>query len=348
MSNWLKKQLTNIAIAIAYVERNVLSQSGGDLASETPVVQTKNQHSIMNSLLRGEVTEEVEKLRWRMYSVSSQMVKVAHKIVGYDDDGYAIMEKVFIGDETRLKSIKTDETDGGDLIMVIDNTPVQLSSDETLNMVNDSNFILSAKTFNINNFIMTNFLNEEGNDITDEELNDTDKHGRGSDVDLSKLTSMPSVTIAENIKIDNTKERSFPLTVSRELKPKFELEKFTKKLHIKKIDNKYLLEFYVSKYPEEYDSTSRFFISAIKKLKEAPRRDSLLDIDGVHFVSNNTVGVPDFLEFEYKIEKFHNITEFNEYLVIKFIADVAKNGDSIIEKYRNNDLDEKYKNKEKR
>lgn len=348
MSNWLKKQLTNIAIAIANVERNSLGQEGLDLASNTPITQTKNQHSIMNSLLRGEITEEVEKLRWRMYSVSSQMAKVSHKIVGYDNDGYPIMERVFIGDESRLKSIKTDETDGGDLIIVVDNTPVNLALDESLNMIDETNLILSAKTFDVNNYIVSNFLNEDGGEISTEELDDVDKHGRTSDIDLNELAKASSVTIAKDIKLDNTKERSFPLVISRELKPKFELEKFTKKLHIKKLGDKYLLEFYTSKYPEEYDSTSRFFISAIKKLKENPRKDSSLEIDGVHFVSNNTVGVPDFLEFEYKIEKFHNITEFNEYLVIKFIADVTKNGDSIIEKYRNNELDKKYQNKEKR
>jgi hypothetical protein len=320
---------------------------GGILTSNTAMTQTKNHHSIMNSLLRGEITEEVEKLRWRMYSTSSAMAKIAHKVVGFDNEGFPILKQIFIGDESRLNKIKTDE-EGDKLIMVVDNTPVQLSSDETLNMVNDSNLILSAKTFDVNNFIMTNFLNEEGNDITDEELNDTDKHGRDSNINLGELTSMSAVTIAENIKIDNTKERTFPLTVSRELKPKFEIEKYTRKLHIKEYGDKYLLEFYVSKYPEEFDATSRFFISNIKKLKENPRKDSILEIDTVHFVSDNTVGVPDFLEFEYKIEKFHNITEFKEYLVIKFIADVTKNGDSIIEKYRNSDLDEKYKNKEKR
>lgn len=348
MSNWLKKQLTNIAIAIANVEKNSLSQLGDELSSNTPVTQNKNQNSIMNSLLRGEITEEVEKLRWRMYSVSSQINKVSHKIVGYDNDGYAIMERVFIGDESRLKSIKTDETDGGDLIIVVNNTPLNLALDESLNMIDDTNLVLSANTFNIYNYILGNFLNEDESEVSIEELEDGDKHGRTSNIDLNELKKLSSVTIAKDIKLDNTKERLFPLVISRESKPKFELEKFTKKLHVKKLGDKYLLEFYTSKYPEEYDSVSRFFISEIKKLKENPRKDQSLEIDNVHFVSNNTVGVPDFLEFEYKIEKFHNITEFNEYLVIKFIADVTKNGDSIIEKYRNNELDKKYQNKEKR
>jgi hypothetical protein len=344
MSNWFKKQITNIAIAMANVEKNVFSQEGLDLASNTSMTQTKNQHSVMNSLIRGEITEEVEKLRWRMYNTLSNMCKITHKLKGYDSDGYPIMERVFIGDEIRLKSIKTDETDGGELIMVVDNTPISLSGFESIingDGTNTENY--SGNTVGTNNTITTNLLN---NEINVDELDYTDKHGISSNINLNELTSMSAVTIFENLKIDSTKETIHPITAIRESRPKFEIEKFTKKLHIKKYNDKFLLEFYVSKYPEEYNPTSKFFISHIKKLKETPRRDSMLEMEGIHFVTDKTVGVPDFLEFEYKIINFHNIVEFNGYLIIKFIGDVVKNGDSIIEKYRNIELDEKYKNKE--
>jgi hypothetical protein len=50
MSNWFKKQITNIAIAMANVEKNVFSQEGLDLASNTSMTQTKNQHSVIEFL----------------------------------------------------------------------------------------------------------------------------------------------------------------------------------------------------------------------------------------------------------------------------------------------------------
>jgi hypothetical protein len=346
MSNWFKKQITNIAIAMANVEKNVFSQEGLDLASNTSMTQTKNQHSVINSLIRGEITEEVEKLRWRMYNTLSHTRQITHKIKGYDSEGYPIMKSFLIGDEIRLKSIKTDETDGGELIMVVDNAPISLSGFESI--INNGNInpeTYSGDTVDINNTIVTNLLN---NEVNVDELDYTDKHGISSNIELDDLTSMSVVTILENLKIDSTKETIHPITVSRESRPKFEIEKFTKKLHIKKYNDKFLLEFFVSKYPEEYNPTSKFFISHIKKLKETPRRDSMLEMEGIHFVTDKTVGVPDFLEFEYKIINFHNIVEFNGYLIIKFIGDVVKNGDSIIEKYRNIELDEKYKNKENR
>ena len=44
-----------------------------------------------------------------------------------------------------------DETDGGDLIIVVNNTPLNLALDESLNMIDDTNLVLSANTFNIYN-----------------------------------------------------------------------------------------------------------------------------------------------------------------------------------------------------
>jgi hypothetical protein len=149
---------------------------------------------------------------------------------------------------------------------------------------------------------------------------------------------------------DNKVELNLPLSITREHRPKFELEKYTKKIHVKKINHKeFLLEFFISKYPTQFDKKSDFFLSDIKKLVLQPSRyNSTVDINTVSFVTNNTVGVPDFLEFEYTVHKFDKIVEFNEFYVVKFISEVTIEAKSIIDKFRNEELDEKYKNKEKR
>ena len=54
------------------------------------------------------------------------------------------------------------------------------------------------------------------------------------------------------------------------------------------------------------------------------------------------------LDFEYKIVKFDKLIEFDGYYVVKFISEAIKNGESLIEQYREAGLDEKYENKEKR
>jgi hypothetical protein len=73
-----------------------------------------------------------------------------------------------------------------------------------------------------------------------------------------------------------------------------------------------------------------------------------LEILGVKFISYNTIGAADFFEFEYEINKFDKIVEYDGHYVIKFIANVITNGESIYEKYREEELEERYKNKERK
>jgi len=337
MSNWIKKQITNLAIAMSNVEKNTLGQELIEGGVETGKHQRLNQNSVMDALLRGEITEEVEKLRWRIYKTSSSMKNFGTKVIGYDEDGYPITETTYIGDEEKLSKIKTEPTDEYELIMVIDNTNVSAGVISSLNLdIDEYDEPINSKTTNIidKDVLPLGFTLD-----VDDEVNNSSNIGLDGD---------EIKTIGE-IK-DNKVELNLPLSITREHRPKFELEKYTKKLHVKKINHKeFLLEFFISKYPTQFDKKSDFFLSDIKKLVLQPSRyNSTVDINTVSFVTNNTVGVPDFLEFEYTVHKFDKIVEFNEFYVVKFISEVTIEAKSIIDKFRNEELDEKYKNKEKR
>ncbi len=55
--------------------------------------------------------------------------------------------------------------------------------------------------------------------------------------------------------------------IVRDILPNFYLENFTLKMNVRTIsETDKMLEFYVSKYPDEYNRTSRLFISEIKKI----------------------------------------------------------------------------------
>ena len=136
------------------------------------------------------------------------------------------------------------------------------------------------------------------------------------------------------------------LEVIRELKPKFDIEKYTKKMNVRYInDNERLLEFYVSMYPNDSDRSSRLFISEIKKAINNPRVCDFLNIDEINFVSHKTLGVNDFLGFKYKIKNFNKIIIFDGHYVIKFIAEPIINGENILAKYESPELNKKYENK---
>jgi len=332
MSNWFKKQITNIAIAISNVEKNTLGQENIGGGIETSKHQRLNQNSVMDALLRGEITEEVEKLRWRIYKTTSNIKNFSSKVVGYDDDGYPIVETVYSGDEEKLSKIKLEPSDDYELTMVIDNSDITLGVKDALNL----NIDLYDKSTESDN---TNLINEEFT-IIDDAVN----------VDSNINLSGNSKTIGEIKETQHILKPLKPITITRDHRPKFELEKYTKKLYVRKITkDKFLLEFFVSKYPEQFDKKSNFFISTMGKIANNQNRyDSTIDFKTVWFVTNNTIGVPDFLEFEYEIIKFDKIVEFNEFYVLKFISKVTTEAKSIIEQFKNQELEEKYNKKEKR
>jgi hypothetical protein len=334
---WIKKQMLNLTLAISNVEKNALNQEGIDGGIETGKYQRLNQNSLMDALLRGEMNDEVEKLRWRIYKTSSAIKNYGTKVVGYTIDGHPITKITYVGDEERLAKIKKEPSDEYELIMVVDNTNVSASVFSSLNLdIDEYDEPIDSKT--------TNIINKDdapkGFTIdVDDEINN------GSNIELGD----DEIKTIGEVK-DNKVELNLPISITREHRPKFELENYTKKLHVKEINDKeFLLEFFISKYPNQFDKKSDFFLSDIKKLISQPKRyNSIIDINTVSFVTNNTVGVPDFLEFEYNVQKFDKIVEFNEFYVVKFISEVTIEAKSIIDKFRNEELDEKYKNKEKR
>lgn len=164
---------------------------------------------------------------------------------------------------------------------------------------------------------------------------------------VSGETETHGVISGYNYFASNKSEK--PIKILREEAPNFEIETYTTQLKIRKIDEeKRLLEFYVSSYPDEYNRTSRLFLKNISKAIKNPMSNSMLDIKIVEFITYKNLGVNDFLYFNYEINNFDKIIEYNGFFVIKFIATVTINGDDIFEKYKSEGLDKKYENKTKK
>ena len=65
-------------------------------------------------------------------------------------------------------------------------------------------------------------------------------------------------------------------------------------------------------------------------------------------MTNKTLGANDYLEYQYSINNFHSITEFDGNYVVKFNATMIVDGINILEKYKQEELELKYKNKVKK
>ena len=311
ISKWLSKQIGALMLATAKVEQNALGQEGQTLSTENGKFQRYTQGTLADDLKQGKITQEVKDLRWRMYKILDASANVSAKVVGDIDSGEYTVE-TYISEDTNtiLNKVKLDSTDDYKLEMIVDGEAIIKGREEALN-VDVIDTTLSEEEF----------IDEDGN-------------------------TRKTLGIISN-EDNKYNDIEYPIKIDREDTPKFYIEKYTKKLNVRVIDETHrLIEFYISKYPSEYNRNTYLLVSELKKAMVNPRATNILYIDNIGFVSYKTIGVNDFRVFEYKVIEFDKIIEFDGYFVIKFKCEVTTNGEYLLEKYREKDLDNKYENKE--
>jgi hypothetical protein len=313
IKNWLTNQIARIMFSVSNVEKNALGQNGQTLETDINKHQRHTQGQLADSLINGEVTQEVLNLKWRTYKILKATEGVKSTITGYDEDGMPIVKTTKRNPKLGLKKVKVDEYDDYKLEMVLDNTEIALNT--------------------------TDIMDSEHLSILEDLLENYD--------DDNNLISVGHATIGAN-ELNTIEKGDRPIKIQRQEFPNFLLENFTKKLNIRKIKkDERLLEFYVSTYHDEYNKNSKLFISSIKKVING-KRETFLDFDAVEFLSYKTIGSEDFLLYRYKNVKFDKIVEFNGFYVIKFKAEVEINGKDILEEHKVDELEKKYEQKIKK
>jgi hypothetical protein len=313
IKNWLINQIGRIMFSVSNVEKNALGQNGQTLETDVNKHQRLTQGQVADSLINGEVTQEVLNLKWRTYKIIKATEGVKSTITGYDNDDMPIVKTTKRNPKLALKKIKLDTFDDYKLEMVLDNTEIALSTTDSMN--NDNLSILDS--------VLENY-DDDGN-----------------------LVSVSHATINAT-ELMATEKAERPIKINRQSPPNFFIENYTKKMNIRKINKKErLFEFYVSKYVDEYNRTTRLFQSSIKKAIEGTKQ-TFLNFDSIEFVTYKTIGVEDFLFFKYNNITFDKIVEFNGFYVIKFKGDVEINGDDILEVHKVEELEKKYEQKIKK
>lgn len=317
IKNWFKNKLLSLAIAVSNTEKNLLAQDGRSLGEGNKQERKVGQGTLADDLLRGELTQEVKDLRWRMYKVMEASEKVKSNItMERDENGKLKLDgeghpKFIIGIPTVydpvniIKNIKPDPFDPYELELSYDNNSVTIGVHETLEISG-----IKAKAW-----------------TGDTELNEVSHR----EYDAGSKTE-PNLKIIRNFV------------------PKFYIESFTRKLMVRKIGGKQkLLEFYISKYVDEYKFNTKLIINEIKKIMtNGPMTSNFIQFDEVGFISDKTAGAKDLLAFGYKILSFDKIVEFDGYYVVKFKAEVVVDGEDITADYKEEELEKKYENKEVR
>lgn len=271
--NWLSTLWHGLFYGMKATDE-IMVTGNTDTIPGSAIIQEVNDHRVSKALLKGEVTQEVEELRYRTYKVDREAKQ-------YE----------YIAPTLAFKRDKQD----------------------------------------------SKFVSYE-------------KNG-----DLELITIQPNETIVEEIakslgSVGTYGQREeYLIKLKRKFFPRYRLEAYTKRLAVFKLDETHvILDFYVSKYPNDKDFKSKGFVREIEKIKDEQMRSDVLDIDNVSFTTSHAYKLNDLLQFEFNNLEFKGVSEFDGHYVIKFEACIVKNGYDLIEQYNSVSMEKKYQNKEKK
>lgn len=143
--------------------------------------------------------------------------------------------------------------------------------------------------------------------------------------------------------------KQYTIEINREYVTRYRLEEFLKRLVVKKIDGNFvLLDFYISEYVDDKNLISKGFITEINKIMYGKTNNDIIDISSVHFITNHAYKQNDMLEYEFNNLNFIKIIRYDGNYILKFKAKVVKNGIDLTDKYFCREMDNKYKNNEKK
>lgn len=132
--------------------------------------------------------------------------------------------------------------------------------------------------------------------------------------------------------------------------PRYRLEEYTKRLVVREYekDIKAVLDFYVTKYPNDKDLKSKGFVREIEHVMNDNLRSDVLMIKNVSFITSHAFNQYDMLLYEFNNLVYRYVKEFDGHYVISFLSDIVKNGEDLTDKFKNQQMEKKYADKEKK
>lgn len=152
------------------------------------------------------------------------------------------------------------------------------------------------------------------------------------------------------------KKTAYKFEMKRNFVPRFRMEEFAKKVVVKRHDDSHaILDFYFSKYPERFFNKSddksfrsKVFIHEIEHIRDEKIKSDILDIERFRFVTSHAYRQDDLMEFTFRNIRFLEVNEFDGDYILKFMAAIEHDGVDLTASFYNKEMDEKYKNKEKK
>lgn len=271
----------------------VFTQAGIDNSVGTEIQQQVTENRVSKDLLKGEVTQQVEELRYRTYKVDRESKQFE----------YFSPTKAIRFDKQDSKFVKYDNSDNLELITI------------QPNHANTANIYDGTKDVD---FLNAKLIDGQGN----------------VSINLGHFDV----------------ENKYNIEIERDFMPRFKLEAYTTRLVVKKLDDEdnMVLDFYVSKYPQEKDMKSIYFIKEVEKLMSGYRQSDITSMTRLSFVTSHAYGLNDMIEFRFDHIYYKGILEYDGHYVLKFKAHAYVNGKDQTDEFYSKSMDEKYRNNEKK
>ena len=275
----IKEKIQTFFYALFYgmkiTEDAAFHQSGNSMGEGTSVIKEVDDHRVSTALLKGEVTQEVEELRYRTYKVDKES-----RLYDYLAPTLAIRNE----SKQDTKFLKYYDGDGLELITSQPNDAVVESVGETLSQVG----------------------------------------GRGGSTE-------------------------YRIKIKRGFTPRYKVEQYTTRLDVKKLDDTHvILEFYVSKYPNDKDFKSKGFVREVEKIRDEGIKSDILDYDEVSFITMHAYRIADMSKFVFRNIVFRGVSEFDGHYILRFKASVETSATDLTKVYYSKTMDDKYRNLERK
>lgn len=135
------------------------------------------------------------------------------------------------------------------------------------------------------------------------------------------------------------------ITIERDFTPRFEIEKFAKKIVIRKgeREDRSFIDIYLPTEASQFGKIDAIFVSNMYSIfKERNFRSDITDFDTLQFYTDHAWNSDDFCDYSYNDIKMVDINVFDGSFVATFDANVISEGKDLSEKFKTKELDEKY------
>lgn len=136
------------------------------------------------------------------------------------------------------------------------------------------------------------------------------------------------------------------IDIERDFTPRFEIEKFAKKIVIRKYGREWrsYIDMYLPTEASQFGKIDAILISNLYTIfKEKNYRMDITDFSKISFCTDHAWNSHDFCKYEYSNPQLVDVNIFDGSFVLTFDACVVVEGEDLSEKFKTKELDEKYK-----